>query len=100
VHVIAQALDMAIHLHPGNLPQWRANCALAGPGSLWPPKPPLERNGDIVAECDFLIAAPAEDRDQVRSGTWATIREARRQGRPVVLVLPNGTAQGSTGVAV
>lgn len=48
--------------------------------------PPLERNRHMVDACDVLIAAPETDREVLRSGTWATVRYARSQGRPVVML--------------
>lgn len=56
--------------------------------STRPRKPPLERNHDIVDECDILIAAPKTLREELRSGTWATIRYARKTGVPVVILDP------------
>lgn len=53
-------------------------------------KPYLERNHDIVDETDCLIATPKEDVEQLRSGTWATIRYARKKHKPVFIILPNG----------
>lgn len=58
-------------------------------------KPYLERNHDIVDETDLLIACPAEYEEQLRSGTWATFRYARRIGRPVVMIWPDGTTTDS-----
>lgn len=54
------------------------------------PKPYLERNHDIVDETQFLIAAPQQPIEQLRSGTWATVRYARKKRRRIVIVLPNG----------
>lgn len=49
----------------------------------------LERDRDIVDECDILIAAPlfkdGTKRAQ-RSGTWYTVNYARNQGKPVVIL--------------
>lgn len=56
-----------------------------------PEKPPLDRNRDIVDHSDFLIAAPKESKEIVRSGTWATIRYARKVGKPVSIVYPDGS---------
>lgn len=50
--------------------------------------PYLIRNGHIVAESDVLVATPQQADEQVRSGTWATVRRARKAGLPVVLVTP------------
>ena len=47
---------------------------------------PLKRNREIVAACDVLIAAPLTDKEELRSGTWATVRYARAAGKPVVML--------------
>lgn len=47
---------------------------------------PLRRNRDIVNEVDVLIAAPRTDKEELRSGTWATVRYARAAGKPVVML--------------
>lgn len=44
-----------------------------------PPKSYLERNKDIVNAVDYLIAAP-DGPERLRSGTWSTVRYAKRQG--------------------
>ena len=44
------------------------------------PKPYLERDKDIVDACDFLIAGP-KGPEILRSGTWATVRYARKCGK-------------------
>lgn len=44
------------------------------------PKEYLERNKDIVDWCDLLIALPKGD-EEVRSGTWATIRYTKKVNR-------------------
>jgi len=57
------------------------------------PKSYLDRNHDIVDESDTVIATPFEKDEQLRSGTWATIRYAKKQGKPVTIFLPDGTIQ-------
>jgi hypothetical protein len=52
------------------------------------PKEYLARNHDIVDECAILIAAPQFAFEELRSGTWATVRYARQQGKPVVILEP------------
>lgn len=47
---------------------------------------PLARNRKIVAECDILIAAPRHDKEELRSGTWATVRYARQAKKPVIML--------------
>lgn len=52
------------------------------------PKDYLVRNCEIVDSCDLLIATPKEKEEQLRSGTWATIRYARKTGKPVEIIYP------------
>jgi hypothetical protein len=55
------------------------------------PQPPLARNSDIaLAGVDGLIAAPKEFVEVLRSGTWATVRYARKLGRRIWVVRPDG----------
>ena len=46
----------------------------------------LVRNRHIVQESQLLIAAPATKKPVLRSGTWATIRYARKLGREIIQV--------------
>lgn len=58
------------------------------------PKPFLRRNHDIVDETDMLIATPSSRTERLRgSGTWATIRYARKQRKRVVIIYPDGSAE-------
>jgi hypothetical protein len=50
----------------------------------------LDRNHDIVDSADMLIATPDGDTEKLRSGTWATIRYAKKQGKKVIIVKPLG----------
>lgn len=54
------------------------------------PLPYLARNHKIVDAAQEMIATPGEFEEQLRSGTWATIRYARRVGKPVHVILPDG----------
>jgi hypothetical protein len=54
------------------------------------PERPLDRNKHIVDGCDILIACP-KGPEELRSGTWSTVRYARKKGKQVVIVWPNGT---------
>jgi len=54
-------------------------------------KPPLDRNKDILlAGPDLLIATPATDHEVVRSGTWTTIRLAKKLRMPILQVMLGG----------
>ena len=53
--------------------------AATNPDICLPSKEYLERNKDIVESSDFLIAAP-DGPEKQRSGTWSTIRYAKKIG--------------------
>lgn len=57
------------------------------------PKPYAARNADIVRESDVMIACPAESTEQQRGGTWMTIRMARKAGKPLAIVWPDGRVE-------
>jgi len=40
---------------------------------------------------DPLIAASANAVEHLQSGTWSTVRYARRSGRPISIIRPDGT---------
>lgn len=75
--------DCRIVVCPGDIPKLRANCKGDFNDA---PAPCLVRNTQIVAHTDELIAAPETDEEQVRSGTWATVRTARKLGKRVELL--------------
>ncbi len=75
--------------HPGDWGPLVSQAACARSNVLLPCKPHLERNRDIVAESECLIAAP-EAAETLRSGTWSTVRHARRLRMPITIVWPDG----------
>lgn len=49
---------------------------------LMKPKPYLERNNDIVINSDIIIGCPLDKNNEIlRSGTWSTIRKARKMNK-------------------
>ena len=85
-HYMAQLLGVDVEIHPPDNPRARAWCK--GAKKVHRSKPYLERNHDIVDACKFLIAAPRTSKEEIRSGTWATIRYARKIGKPVEVYEP------------
>lgn len=76
--------------HPPSNPKARAFCKA---NVVLTPRPYLIRNHDIVDACDKLIATPHTTREEQRSGTWATIRYARKQDKHIIIVGPDGTSR-------
>lgn len=56
-----------------------------------PPKTHFARNRDIVDAADMLIACPCDMTPQPRGGTWYTVGYARKKGKRVVIIWPDGT---------
>lgn len=96
VNADAQAFEIAVSLgirtigHPPDYVGKRAYCAF---DEERPAKPYLDRNRDIAAEGEGgLIATPKGWTEAFRgSGTWATIRYARKLHRRVWIIMPDGT---------
>jgi hypothetical protein len=86
-HDIAAELGLAVVIHP---PVIEAGRAWKQSDTVREPKRVLTRNKDIVRETQLLLAAPAEPIEQARSGTWSTVRYARRLGRSIHVFTPAG----------
>lgn len=89
-HDIAAALGCTIVIHP---PANETQRAFKTAGEIRAPRAYLDRNRDIVRETTLLIAVPAETTEQSRSGTWSTVRYARRLHRAVCVILPSGEVE-------
>lgn len=90
-HYIAVAMNLLVHVHPPNKDSKRAYCRNAYYSHE--PKPYLVRDVDIVNASDVVIATPGTAEEQVRSGTWYTVRQARKFKRTIYVVLPSGQVQ-------
>jgi hypothetical protein len=80
-----------IRIHPPINERARAWCT-GGYGAevkWYREKEYLERNDDIAKACDLLIAAPETmEYNVLRSGTWSTVRYAKKRGKPVIILWP------------
>ena len=81
--IIATDAAYEVHSHPPTDPKKRA---FHKSNVVHPKEPYLIRNRRIVDATKILIAAPKSDKEELRSGTWATIRYARKLGRKVILL--------------
>jgi len=56
------------------------------------PKGYISRDKDIVDESQYLWACP-DGPERVRSGTWTTVRYARKQGLLICIIYPDGEVE-------
>jgi hypothetical protein len=54
------------------------------------PLPYLVRNRAIVDATQVLIATPKRQFEELRSGTWSTVRYARRLNKEIIIIWPDG----------
>lgn len=57
----------------------------------WPEENYIERNRRIVDLSEVLVAFPKSKKESRFGGTWYTVRYARTQGTPILIVWPDGT---------
>jgi hypothetical protein len=89
-HSLACTLLARIVIHPPSDSRQRAYCDSANLVHL--SYPYLIRNKHIVRDgIDGLIATPFEYTELLRSGTWSTIRYARKLKRHIWIVFPDGS---------
>ena len=99
--VINFLLARSIHTHPAVFgPDKQIPCRVIGvtvtgqyKDMRYRARPPLSRNKDIVEAANVLIACPKGAKEELRSGTWATVRYMRKLGKPVVIIYPDGTVK-------
>lgn len=86
-HKLVREICPGVHIvgHPSNIEEARAELDV---DELREPKPPLDRNRDVVDEAHWLWAAPRRSKEVLRSGTWMTVRYANKVGRKVSYAMP------------
>lgn len=58
---------------------------------ILPPKPYIDRDHDIVDISRIIIGTPKTAKEILRSGTWATIRFAKKLHKEHFIIDPDGT---------
>lgn len=80
-------LKIPIIIHPPNNPSLRSYCVS---NKICPEKEYMDRNRDIVDDSDILLAFPLSEKEVLRSGTWSTIRYARKTNKKIFIILSDG----------
>jgi hypothetical protein len=88
-HLAALDVGILIEIRPGDNDNKRAFSA--GATKLHYPAANLYRNRAIVEQCDLILACPAERVERLRSGTWTTVRAARKATRELIIIYPDGS---------
>lgn len=91
-HDICSNLKIKTVIHPPDQDGMRSFCK---GDIILKAKKYLVRNKDIVNATDTLIAFPSTKKEIVRSGTWSTIRYARKLNKKVVIIYPDGEAESN-----
>jgi hypothetical protein len=97
------SLGAVNHVHPGPLsshPELKAGTfrRIGYPSVEYEPMPYFARNRVIVDSTDVLVANPRTMSEE-QGGTWYTVNYARKQGKPIVIVWPDGTVARENHVA-
>lgn len=87
-HAIAVELKCTVVVHPPDNDAARAFVKGTGIIRWEDPLPYIVRNHRIVDATKVLVATPHTNTEQLRSGTWATVRYAVSKRRKVLLMLP------------
>ena len=87
-HYLIQSIKytdkISIVIHP---PLQKVDRAFCNGSVVWPEKDYTKRNRDIVDCCSMLIAAPYDDNnEELRSGTWSTVRYAQKMKKGIYLL--------------
>lgn len=86
-HDVAKMLNYEIHGYPGDPGQFRwAQQHQEEFELINEPMYYLDRNRQMVNESDVLVATP-ESHEVIRSGTWATIRYARKDKKKRLIIV-------------
>lgn len=94
---LSRAAQFVTVSHPPLDPVYRAWTPAT---HVYHPRPYLERNRVIVDMTETLLAAPHAAVEEIRSGTWSTVRYARRWGKGVTIVSPDGSVLGPLSVFI
>lgn len=84
-HKIAKKIGYTVIIHPPKIDTKRAYCRA---DKVLPPEAYLIRNAAIVTASDVVIATPQYATETLRSGTWATVRYARKANKHTLVIEP------------
>lgn len=75
----------------------QSKVALRLSDEVMPDQGHFNRNKRIVHECQLLVACPPAMTELSQGGTWFTIRHARKKGKAIAIIWPDGTVSKERG---
>lgn len=91
-HAICQEVSVAVVIHPSLDTTDRA--FNEGAQEERPPQKFRQQSRSIVDSCDVLLAVPDGFKERLRgSGTWMTVRVARKAEKHIILCFPDGNCE-------
>jgi hypothetical protein len=93
LHAIARARGWRVVVHPG--PDGDNDRAGCDHDELRAPLTHMKRNKAIVVESHRVMAVPKHMTAQPYGGTWKTIEMTRKAKKPLVIVFPDGSVEGT-----
>lgn len=84
-HEIMTEYGIKTVIHPPKNDKMRAYCK---GDVIHPEKEYIARNHAIVDDTDMLIAFPSTKTEVLKSGTWATVRYARKKDKKILILYP------------
>lgn len=83
--------EVSIIVHPPKNPKYRAYSNKYS--VLLPEDDYLVRDHEMVRRADFTVGFPKDFHEELRSGTWATLRYAKKIKRNHMIIWPDGELQ-------
>lgn len=85
--MIAGNMGMWLVAYPGDNPSKQSTITSH---HEYAPENNLKRNLQIIEDSDVIFACPGEPNEVLRSGTWMTVRHARKAGKMLIVIMPGG----------
>lgn len=89
-HVIASSQGYRAIVRPSLIKAKQSRISMSAE-VVYPPTQPLKRNNLIAKDCHIMLATPKQSYEVLRSGTWSTIRYARKFNKPLIIIRPDGS---------
>lgn len=98
--LLARVKGLKVTAHPTTNVNHRSRRLSLTSHIIMPPVDNALKNRNIVNISDLMIAAPYEEREVMRAGTWSTVRYTRLLAKPIIIIYPMGLVESRQPVSV